>query len=358
MTSPFWHGRKILLTGHTGFKGSWLTFLLHAEGSVLTGLSLDPPTTPSLFDLLQGQKLCRDIRGDIRSLDTVQAAVKEAQPELVLHFAAQPLVRASYELPIETFGTNVMGTAHVLEAVRQVPSVRAVVIITTDKVYENDGSGRAFSEDQPLGGHDPYSASKACAEHVAASYRDSFLRERGVLVATARAGNVVGGGDFAADRLLPDLIRAFQRGQPAKIRNPRATRPFQHVLDPLHGYLQLAQQLLEGRTELARAFNFGPAPELVLSVQEVCEHAVQAWGAPASWTSDPGPHPHEAPLLSLDPERASQLLGVRGLLSPAEAIDWTVRFHRALRDGEPAAELLGRDVEAYRALVSAAALSR
>lgn len=338
-----WLGRRVLVTGHSGFKGTWLTRVLSRARAEVFGLSLDPPTEPSLFALAP-QQLAHDGRADVRDLDAVRTAMQTAQPEVVLHLAAQALVRHSYVDPVETFSTNVMGTLNVLEAVTSTPSVRAVVIVTTDKVYENDGLGRPFAETSPLGGHDPYSASKAAAELVTHSYRASFLAKKGVLVGSARAGNVIGGGDFARDRLLPDLIRAFESGVVARIRNPKATRPFQHVLDPVFAYIALAERLLAGDASAARAYNFGPPADEVLEVHQVADRAVAAWGAEARWDSDPGPHPVEAPALALDPTKADAELGVRSLFGSLEAVERTVAFHRALSSGETAFDLMEREI--------------
>jgi len=353
MRADPWLGRRVLLTGHTGFKGTWLTHVLARKGAQVLGLSLDPPTDPSLFELAGRRGLGGDRRLDVRDLAGVTAALEADAPEVVLHLAAQPLVRHSYREPALTFATNVMGTLNVLEAVMAAPSVRAVLVVTTDKVYENDGQGRPFAEGDALGGHDPYSASKAAAELVTQSYRQSFLTERGVLVASARAGNVIGGGDFARDRLLPDLIRAFESGEVTRIRNPKATRPFQHVLDPIFAYVTLAERLLAGDGSAAQAFNFGPAPSDVLEVHQVADRAVATWGAGARWTSDPGPHPAEAPALALDPTKAAATLGVRPIFGSLEAVERTVAFHRALREGASAEVLMESEIsEADRRIAS------
>ena len=265
----FWAGRRVLVTGHTGFKGSWLLGLLNIFGARVTGLSLTPDTTPAMFDLIGGADLCHHHIADIRDAAAVETIVTQAEPEIVLHLAAQPLVRASYVDPIATYQTNVMGTAHVLEACRKTPSIRTIVSVTTDKCYANDGRIEGYREDAPLGGHDPYSNSKACAELVSACWRDSFLAERGTGLATARAGNVIGGGDWSADRLVPDAIRAFSAGRTLEIRNPEAVRPWQHVLEPLAGYLLLAEALTADPARFARGWNFGPAPADMAKVRDV-----------------------------------------------------------------------------------------
>lgn len=344
MRPDIWRGRRVLVTGHTGFKGTWLTRVLERAGARISGLSLEPPTDPSLFSLVP-HGLVADQRLDIRDLPRLADELKSLQPEVVLHLAAQSLVRRSYVEPVETFSTNVIGTMNVLEAVTTCPSIRAVVVVTTDKVYENDGQGRPFSEEHALGGHDPYSASKAAAELVTQSYRASFLGKKGVLVASARAGNVIGGGDFAQDRLLPDLIRAFERGEVARIRNPKATRPFQHVLDPVYAYLTLAERLLAGEATVAQAYNFGPPTSDVLEVSQVAEQAVQAWGEGARWTSDAGPHPVEAPALALDCKKAEAELGVRSVFGSLEAVARTVAFHRALRAGQSPSSLMDEEID-------------
>jgi CDP-glucose 4,6-dehydratase len=292
----FWRGRRVLLTGHTGFKGAWLAFWLTRLGASVSGLALAPTTRPSLFDLLDLQRQCDHRTGDIRDEALVRRVVAETQPEIVLHLAAQALVRASYQDPLGTFSTNVMGTAHVLDALRQSPSTRVAVMVTTDKVYRNREWLWPYREDDPLGGHDPYSASKAACDIAVESWRLAFLREGAVAVASARAGNVIGGGDWSADRLLPDAARAWLAGRPLVIRRPQAVRPWQHVIEPLAGYLVLAQHLWQ-HPEAAGAYNFGPHPHEAAPVRDVIERARQVVPQAQVEYSDSTEGPHEAGLL-------------------------------------------------------------
>ncbi len=299
--------RRVLVTGHTGFKGSWLCRWLEQLGAEVAGYSLPPPTTPSHHALLA--PTFREWTADVRDARTLLTACTEFRPEIVFHLAAQPLVRQSYREPLTTFETNVTGTANVLEACRQTDSVRAAVIVTTDKCYRNREWVWPYREADELGGHDPYSASKACAELVVSSYRDSFLREQGILVASARAGNVIGGGDWAEDRLIPDLVRAAVAGESPTVRNPQATRPWQHVLEPLAGYLLLGGHLLAGQTEFAEAWNFGPSPAANLTVAEMAARMAAHWPAVHCHTPLQTDQPHEATLLMLDSTKAHHRLG-------------------------------------------------
>jgi CDP-glucose 4,6-dehydratase len=325
----FWAGRRVLLTGHTGFKGSWLLVLLDTLRAKVTGLALAPDTVPSMFELIGGASLCDHNVADIGDAAAVEAIVTRAQPEIVLHLAAQPLVRASYADPLGTYRTNVMGTAHVLEACRKTASVGTIVSVTTDKCYANDGRIAGYREDAPLGGHDPYSNSKACAELVSACWRDSFLATLGTGLATARAGNVIGGGDWAADRLVPDAIRAFSAGRPLEIRNPDAVRPWQHVLEPLTGYLLLAEALAADPASFARGWNFGPAPADMASVREVIDLLAGHWSVTQPWAKQPGEHPHEAAMLTLDSSAAADALGWRPRLSLDRALALTAHWYHA-----------------------------
>ena len=329
-TNPaFWQDRKVLMTGHTGFKGSWLSLWLQSMGAELRGIALQPPTMPSLFDVAQVAKGMDSRIADIRDASAIAQLVKEFQPEIIIHMAAQPLVRLSYQQPIETYATNVMGTVHVLEAARHVSSVRAIVNITTDKCYENKEWAWGYREDEPMGGHDPYSSSKGCAELVSNAYRQSFLKDAGIALATARAGNVIGGGDWALDRLVPDTLLALEKGQPVQIRNPFATRPWQHVLEPLSGYLLLAEKLHEHGQAFAEGWNFGPRDEDARPVQWIVEQLCQAWGQGASWQMQPGDHPHEANYLKLDISKAKQRLNWTPRWSLNTALGHITDWHRA-----------------------------
>ena len=323
----FWAGRRVFMTGHTGFKGAWLTSILEMLGARTTGYSLAPPTDPSMFALLGLSAACDHHIGDIRDLPAMEAAMQAARPDIVFHLAAQPLVRLSYAEPVETYATNLMGTVNLLDACRRVPSVRTVVVVTTDKCYENTGIARGYAEHDPMGGHDPYSSSKGCAELAVSAYRDSFLREAGIGVASARAGNVIGGGDFAVDRLVPDAVRAFCAGLPLEIRNPGAVRPWQHVLEPMIGYLMLAERL-HADTGFAEGWNFGPAPADAAPVEQVVGSLVRHWGGNAGWTRDAGPHPHEASLLMLDCGKANGRLGWHPRLTLDEALALCIDWYR------------------------------
>ncbi|MDP3192336.1 CDP-glucose 4,6-dehydratase [Rhodoferax sp.] len=330
MTPDFWHGKRVLLTGHTGFKGSWLSLWLQSLGAELHGLALTPPTTPNLFTVAQvAQGMASSTIGDIRDLATVQQAMQAAQPDIVIHMAAQPLVRLSYAEPVETYATNVMGTVHVLESARHTPSVKAIVVVTTDKCYENKEWAWGYRENEPMGGHDPYSNSKGCAELVTSAYRNSFLKNSGIAVASARAGNVIGGGDWAADRLVPDILRAFEADQPVTIRNPHATRPWQHVLEPLSGYLALAERLYSDGQAFAEGWNFGPKEDDARPVQWIVEHMVTTWGNGASWQLDGGVHPHEANYLKLDISKAKARLHWQPRWPLALALKKITAWHHA-----------------------------
>lgn len=325
-----YHGRRVLVTGHTGFKGSWLCLWLRALGAEVTGLALDPSTEPSHWDLLKLS--ISDHRADIRDETAVRGIFAAARPEIVFHLAAQPLVRRSYREPVTTWATNVMGTAHVLEAVRHTPDVRAVVVVTTDKCYENREWPWAYRERDRLGGHDPYSASKAGSELVAASYRTAFLQQPSApLLATARGGNVIGGGDWSEDRLIPDLVRSVVAGEPLIIRSPHATRPWQHVLDCLSGYLLLGQRLLAEDIACADAWNFGPDGEGSRTVDEVLRDLARAWPQ-LRWEVTSGPQPHEAGLLQLDTAKAKMHLGWRPVWNLQKAISYTADWYRKLLD--------------------------
>jgi CDP-glucose 4,6-dehydratase len=313
MNPAFWNGKRVLLTGHTGFKGSWLSIWLQSMGAQVVGYALSPPTNPSLFEVADVGEGMTSIIGDIRDLAHLRGIFAEHSPEIVFHMAAQPLVRYSYIEPVETYSTNVMGTVYLLEAVRGADSVKAVVNVTSDKCYENREWAWGYRENEAMGGHDPYSNSKGCAELVTAAYRNSYFhpekyKEHGVALATGRAGNVIGGGDWANDRLIPDIMRALTQGKPVNIRNPLSIRPWQHVLEPLSGYLLLAQKLYEEGTGYAEGWNFGPNDEDAKPVQWIVEGLTKSWGEDASWLWDDGDHPHEAHYLRLDCSKAKMRL--------------------------------------------------
>ena len=348
-TNPdFWQGRRVLLTGHTGFKGSWLSLWLQAMGATLRGLSLAPPTEPALFDVARVAEGMEHRIGDVRDFALVQAQINEFRPEVVIHMAAQPLVRLSYQQPIETYATNVMGTLHVLEAARHAGSVKAIVNITTDKCYDNREWVWGYREDEPMGGHDPYSSSKGCAELVSSAYRKSFLKEAGIAIATARAGNVIGGGDWALDRLVPDVLRALQKREPVLIRNPHATRPWQHVLEPLSGYLLLAERLHEHGQAHAEGWNFGPGDEDGQPVQWIVERLCAIWGDDASWSLQPGNHPHEASFLTLDISKARQRLHWAPRWSLETALTHITEWHQAWLTGQDVRALCLQQINHYR----------
>ncbi|MBK4990277.1 CDP-glucose 4,6-dehydratase [Pseudomonas sp. S36] len=333
LTPAFWAGRRVLLTGHTGFKGGWLAVWLRQLGADLRGFALPAATMPSLWQVAQLQQHVAGDFGDIRDGSALAGAVQAFQPELVLHLAAQPLVREAYRTPVDTYATNVMGTLNLLEAVRATPSVRAVLVVTTDKCYDNREWHWPYREQDALGGFDPYSSSKACVELLCASYRDSFLRTAGVALATARAGNVLGGGDWSAERLLPDIFRAWQGGEEVVLRYPGATRPWQHVLDPLMGYLQLAQSLLTEGDRHAGAWNFGPDSAGLASVGDIVSRLAQHWPGEARWSLAADAQPHEAGLLALDSSKARQLLGWAPRWSLDHTLKQTLAWHLAWRAG-------------------------
>jgi CDP-glucose 4,6-dehydratase len=346
MSTNFWRGKRVLLTGHTGFKGAWMALYLHRIGAHVTGISLPPITTSNLFDLARVQKITDSHFCDIRDADTLAGLINKAQPEIVFHLAAQALVHAGYRDPLTTFATNVQGTANVLDALRPLESVRAVVAITTDKVYKNLEHYYPYRETDALGGHDPYSASKAASEIVIASYGDSYLIEKGIAVASARAGNVIGGGDWNADRLIPDAIRAWNVKQTLQIRRPQAIRPWQHVLEPIAGYLQLAEQLWH-KPELAGAYNFGPQAHEAATVREVVELAQSAYGKGHVTWSDGTEGRHEAGWLSLEIAKARTVLGFKSRWALAESVQRTVNWYRQLYDGADALALCQSDIVAY-----------
>ncbi len=343
----FWLGKRVLLTGHTGFKGAWLALWLRRLGAEVTGLAL-APVEPSLFSVAGVGEIVASRLVDLRDAGAVAAVVREARPQIVLHLAAQALVRASYRDPLATFATNTMGTAHLLDALRGQGDVRVAVVVTTDKVYLNREQRAPYREDDPLGGHDPYSASKAAAEIVAASYRNAFLAGQGVAVATARAGNVIGGGDWSEDRLIPDAVRAWNDGVVLDVRRPDAVRPWQHVLEPLAGYLRLAESIWQS-PDLAGAYNFGPALDEAVSVGEVLAIARAAYGA-GEWRSFArDTDPHEAGLLALDSARAAAQLGFAPRWALSEAVRRTMLWYRRFAEGGSARDLCERDIADHAA---------
>ncbi|MBV9772383.1 MAG: CDP-glucose 4,6-dehydratase [Gemmatimonadetes bacterium] len=352
MTPSFWAGKRVLVTGHTGFKGSWLALWLQALGAEVTGYSLAPPSTPSLFQLADVAGGMKSVEGDVRDLERLAATVRSEEPEVVVHMAAQSLVRQSYSDPVETYATNVMGTVHLLEAVRRTPSVRAALVVTSDKCYENREWVWGYRENEPMGGFDPYSNSKGCAELVTSAYRSSFFRPGGstaaTAVASARAGNVIGGGDWAADRLIPDMLRAFLAGEPVRIRNPHAIRPWQHVLEPLAGYLRLAERLCEGGGDYAEGWNFGADDRESRPVSWIVERLTALWGEGARWELDAGEHPHEAHYLKLDCSKARERLGWTPRLPLEAALEWIVEWYRAYRSGDDVRGITEAQISRYQ----------
>ena len=332
MTSnpEFWRGKSVLITGHTGFKGSWLSLWLQSYGAKVHGMALEPPSTPNLFTVAQVEAgMASNTIGDVRDLAAVQKTMQAAQPDLVIHMAAQPLVRLSYEEPVKTYATNVMGTVHVLEAACNTPSVKVIVVVTTDKCYENREWDWGYRENEPMGGHDPYSNSKGCAELVVNAYRNSFLKAKGIAVASARAGNVIGGGDWASDRLVPDILKAIESNQPLTIRNPNSIRPWQHVLEPLSGYLTLAERLYFQGQVFAEGWNFGPSDDDAKTVQWIVEHMYSSWGKRSNWEQDIGFKPHEANYLKLDISKAKKGLNWQPRWNLASALELITSWHKA-----------------------------
>lgn len=330
----FWANRNVLVTGHTGFKGSWLNVWLDALGANVTGYSLEPPTDPAMFDLLSLHERGDSMIGDIRNLDRLSDAVRNAAPSIIFHLAAQSLVRTSYDDPLDTYTTNVIGTANLLQAARSVPDLDAVVVVTSDKCYADRGDKRHHTEQDAMGGHDPYSSSKGCAELVTAAFRSSYFADaRGsskpVPIATTRAGNVIGGGDWATDRLIPDIVRAFGAKQPVRIRNPHAVRPWQHVLEPLSGYLVLAERLCEVGMEYANGWNFGPLESDARPVGWIVERLAEVWGSGFEWTIDEGDHPRESDFLMLDINKAQTDLGYTPRVDLAQALVWVAEWYDA-----------------------------
>uniref|UniRef100_A0A9E7ZVH5 CDP-glucose 4,6-dehydratase n=1 Tax=Bosea sp. NBC_00436 TaxID=2969620 RepID=A0A9E7ZVH5_9HYPH len=356
LNRSFWKNRKVFVTGHTGFKGAWLSLWLEALGADVTGYALDPPTEPNLFEQARVAECVHSIHGDVRDLAHLQAAMAACAPDVVIHMAAQSVVRTSYEHPVDTYATNVMGTVHLMEAVRQLERPCVVVNVTSDKCYDNREWVWGYRESDAMGGHDPYSNSKGCSELVTNAYRDSYfppetLSRHGVAVASARAGNAIGGGDWTANQLIPDLIRAFIDRRPCRIRNPAAIRPWQFVLMPLHGYLLLCERLAEDGARFASGWNFGPAEADARPVSWIADKLVSSWGEGASWAQDGTPHPAEAQLLRLDTSKARTLLNWHPVLQLDQSLLWIVEWYEAFQAGKDLQSLTRRQIERYEYLL-------
>lgn len=357
VTKNFWQGKRVFVTGHTGFKGSWLCLWLHNMGAIVQGYALSPPTEPSLFVVSGLNERIASEKGDICDMPHLYKTMCDFQPEIVFHMAAQSLVRLSYETPIETYNTNIMGTVSVLEAVRQLGNVKVVVNVTSDKCYENQEWHWGYRESEPMGGFDPYSCSKGCAELITASYRRSFFnpeqfKTHGCALASVRAGNVVGGGDWALDRLVPDTLKAFSKGEIVNIRYPNALRPWQHVLEPLSGYLMLAEQLYSNGELFAEGWNFGPKEDNVHSVKWIVEYLKYRWGVEASWQYEEIEQPHEANFLKLDCSKAKAKLGWKPLWDIEHTLSRTVAWHKAWLQGVDMCDYTIREINAYMELQS------
>jgi len=342
-----------LITGHTGFKGSWLSFWLQSLGAEVTGYSLPPPTTPSLYELAKIDQGMESVHGDVRNLTLFKRVLADHRPEIVIHMAAQSLVRRSYQDPIETYETNVMGTVNVLEAVRQVGGTRAVIVVTSDKSYENHELARGYREQDPLGGYDPYSSSKACAELVTAAFRQSFFDSKihsanRVAIASARAGNVIGGGDWAEDRLVPDIMRAMMAGQAVMIRNPEAIRPWQHVLDPLAGYMVLTERLYVDGSKYAESWNFGPSDEDAKPVSWIAQRLTELWGRGIGWQVAGNQHPHETHYLKLDCSKAIARLGWLPQWNIDQALGAVIDWYKCFEAGQSVRDLMFRQIQSYQ----------
>ena len=349
VTKPeFWNGKRVFLTGHTGFKGGWLTLWLQSMGAHVTCLSLRPATHPNLFSEARIAEGIDSIFGDIRDYSTVYDAMARSQAEIIIHLAAQALVRTSYNDPVDTYATNVMGTVHVLEAARRLNSVRVIINVTSDKCYENKEWVWGYREDETMGGYDPYSNSKACSELVTSAYRRSFFEGTKVGLASVRAGNVIGGGDWSLDRLIPDILRACEAKEPIIIRNPSSIRPWQHVLEPLSGYLMLAQKIYSEGSSWAEAWNFGPQYEDARSVQSIVEYMVDKWGDKATWCLDERVHPHEASYLKLDISKAQSRLGWRPRWSLEKALENVIEWHRAWIKGQDIRSMCLLQIDNYQ----------
>jgi CDP-glucose 4,6-dehydratase len=358
MNRDFWAGRRVFITGHTGFKGSWLCTWLRQLGAEVTGYSLPPPTSPSMYERARVSDGIDAIEGDVRDLDHLANSMARKAPEIVIHLAAQAWVKLGYDDPVLTYSTNVMGTLGLLEAVRRTPSVRTVVAITSDKCYENREWVWGYRENDRMGGHDPYSSSKGCAELLIDSYRNSYfpsvrIAEHGVGLASTRAGNVIGGGDWSTDRLVPDIMKAFVEGLPVQIRRPDAIRPWQFVLEPLYGYLILAEFLHEHALDFSGGWNFGPDPEEIKPVRWIVDRLSSAWGPGAEWTMDDRVHPHESHFLRLDCTKAKTLLGWRPVLGLETTLEWVVEWYRASANDEDMRALTETQIARYERLLGA-----
>ncbi len=353
MLNPsFWKNRRVLLTGHTGFKGSWLSLWLDALGADATGYALEPPTQPSLFEQAKVTDVVRTIFADIRDFPRLKAAVADCRPDIIIHMAAQSVVRRGYEDPVGTYSTNVMGTVNVFEALRQLKHPCVVVNVTSDKCYANQEWLWGYRENEPMGGRDPYSNSKGCAELVTTAYRESFFspatnQDHGVALASARAGNAIGGGDWTSDQLIPDLIRAFLGGKPCLIRNPASIRPWQFVLEPLRGYLVLAERLAEDSSRFASGWNFGPAETDAKPVSWIADELTQLWGSRALWSLDPAAHPREAHSLKLDTSKSRACLNWHPVLPLNQALEWIVEWYRAFQSGSDLRSITRAQIERY-----------
>lgn len=350
--NDIYRGKRVLITGHTGFKGSWLSLLLNELGADLYGFALEPPTSPSLYKEAKIDELVTSYIGDVRDLEYLTKVIQEVQPEIVFHMAAQPLVRESYKIPVETYSTNVMGTVHLLEACRSTSSVKAIVNVTTDKCYENKEWHWGYRENEPMGGYDPYSNSKGCSELITSAYRNSFFnpseyKNHGVSVATARAGNVIGGGDWAEDRLIPDFIRAISKGEKVRIRSPFAIRPWQHVLEPLSGYLRLAELLYTEGPKFAQAWNFGPYDHDARNVEWITNTICEFWGDEASFEIDKKPQPHEANYLKLDCSKANAELNWFPKWDIQTTLKSIVDWNKAYLNNEDIREVTKRQIHQY-----------
>ena len=342
----FWGGKRVFLTGHTGFKGSWLSLWLSSLGTEVKGYALNPPTSPSLYNEAKIDSIINSCIGDIRDQDTLQESMVSFNPDILIHMAAQPLVRYSYEAPIETYEVNVIGTAKVLEVARSCPNLKAIVNITTDKCYENDERSQGYKEDDPMGGHDPYSSSKGCAELVASAYRRSFLQEQGIGLASVRAGNVIGGGDWADDRLIPDILRSFERRKPVVVRNPKATRPWQHVLEPLSRYLILAEKLYRDQRRYAEDWNFGPNEQDVKPVDWILDKMIAKWPN-SSWELNQNSNPHEAGFLKLDISKAESKLSWKPVWELSQTLEKIIVWHQAWLNKEDIQAVCLAEIEEY-----------